>query len=253
MKILAFCLPFLLCLDAFSSDLPSRQNVIDVLAKNEHIRDVRNVELLAAQMRVENTSLQLNSKCTFLIKSDDQKDFYEQIKTVSNNPEAISNDNCDLSGINDEIERNRWNFSFHFGFTRTHYKPSDMRLTSSRMDVLIHDFEFQERTSAGFYNPANWEQFQDAFRWIDEPTNSFILTAKKMVTLLSFLFFIQNILNKRIKMQMSLEQLTVSTLMVLLILMKSLMVIIIYRVRCIWFVFKIHIFKWSTRLVMVMI
>ena len=179
MKILAFCLPFLLCLDAFSSDLPSRQNVIDVLAKNEHIRDVRNVELLAAQMRVENTSLQLNSKCTFLIKSDDQKDFYEQIKTVSNNPEAISNDNCDLSGINDEIERNRWNFSFHFGFTRTHYKPSDMRLTSSRMDVLIHDFEFQERTSAGFYNPANWEQFQDAFRWIDEPTNSFILTAEK--------------------------------------------------------------------------
>jgi len=47
------------------------------------------------------------------------------------------------------------------------------------MDVTIKDFEFKERTSASFYNPKTWQQFQDGFRWIDEPTNSFIFNAEK--------------------------------------------------------------------------
>jgi len=179
MKLLAIFLTLLISFCSFSKELPSRLEFYEVLGQNEHIADVSDVELLAAQMRLENSNLNLDSKCTFLIKSDDQKDFYEQLKIVSNYPESISNDKCDLKGLNDEIERNGWNFSFHFGFTRTHYRPTDMHLRSSRMDVLIHDFEFQERTSAGYYNPTNWESVQDAFRWIDEPTNSFILTAEK--------------------------------------------------------------------------
>lgn len=179
MKIISLMFTFLLSQQLLSSELPSRDDFYSVLGQNEHIGDVSDVELLAAQIRVENSEINLNSKCTFLVKTDDQKDFYEQLKILSNNPETISNESCDLKGINEEIERNGWNFSFHFGFTRTHYNPTEMQLTSSRMDVLIHDFEFQERTSSGFYNPANWESAQDAFRWIDEPTNSFILTAEK--------------------------------------------------------------------------
>lgn len=179
MKLLCFLLFIFSSVGALGQELPSRGEFLTVLGDNEHIEDVSDVELLAAQMRIENSQLNLDSKCTFLIKSDDQKDFFEQIKAVSSNPESISNNDCDLKGLNNEIKQNGWNFSFHFGFTRTHYQPTDMQLTSSRMDVLIHDFEFQERTSAGYYNPANWESFQDAFRWIDEPTNSFILTAEK--------------------------------------------------------------------------
>ena len=179
MKLLAFVLFLSLPYSLFAKGLPSKAEFMDVLSQNEYIEGVEDVELLAAQMRVENSNINLNSKCTFLIKSDDQRDFFQQINTVSTNPESISNYECDLAGINEEIERNGWNFSFHFGFTRTNYRPTDMQLSSSRMDVLIHDFEFQERTSAGYYNPGNWESVQDAFRWIDEPTNSFVLTAEK--------------------------------------------------------------------------
>ncbi|MBY0515646.1 MAG: hypothetical protein K2P81_01970 [Bacteriovoracaceae bacterium] len=72
-----------------------------------------------------------------------------------------------------------WKFRFHFGYNRTIYAPTNMKLSSSRLNVVIKDFEFQERTSADFYNPKNWESAQDAFRWIDEPTNMFSLSAEK--------------------------------------------------------------------------
>lgn len=72
-----------------------------------------------------------------------------------------------------------WKIRFHFGFTRTAYLPTDMRLESSRVNVTIKDFEFDERTSAEYYNPKNWVQFQDAFRWIDEPTNTYKITFAK--------------------------------------------------------------------------
>lgn len=54
-----------------------------------------------------------------------------------------------------------------------------MKLESSRLNVVIKDFEFQERTSAQYYDPRNWKQFQDAFRWIDEPTNTWAFSAEK--------------------------------------------------------------------------
>jgi len=67
---------------------------------------------------------------------------------------------------------NPWKLRFHFGFTRTNYRPTDVKLESSQMNTTIKGFEFDERTSANHYNPKNWKEFQDAFRWIDEPTNT---------------------------------------------------------------------------------
>ena len=74
---------------------------------------------------------------------------------------------------------NEWKIRFNFGFARTSYLPTDMKLQSSRLNVVIKDFEFEERTSASYYNPKNWESFQDAFRWIDEPTNTWAFSAEK--------------------------------------------------------------------------
>lgn len=84
---------------------------------------------------------------------------------------------------------NKWSFKFQFGYNRTKYFDTDMHLKSSRLDVTVKDFSFKERTSSDFYNPKNWEGFQDAFRWIDEPTNSFILNAENKNNVLYFTAF----------------------------------------------------------------
>jgi hypothetical protein len=72
-----------------------------------------------------------------------------------------------------------WKIRFYFGFSRTSYAPTDMRIHTPSMNVVVRDFRMVERTSAGYYNPANWEQPLDALRWIDEPTNTFNLSFEK--------------------------------------------------------------------------
>lgn len=96
---------------------------------------------------------------------------------------GIFDDSHGREPANEPVLKNKkddnWTFRFNFGYNRTKYFDTDMHLKSSRMDVNIKDFSFQERTSSDFYNPGNWQSAQDAFRWIDEPTNSFILSAEK--------------------------------------------------------------------------
>lgn len=94
-------------------------------------------------------------------------------------PESANKDNSD----------NQWKFDARFGFNRTHYFDTDMHLKDSRLDVTIKDFSFKERTSADFYNPKNWKQPMDAGRWIDEPTNSFTLSAAKNKNVFSLTVF----------------------------------------------------------------
>ncbi len=72
-----------------------------------------------------------------------------------------------------------WKIKFSFGFTRTDYSKTDMQLKTSAMDIIVRDFEFQERTSSSYYDPANWTEPQDTLRWIDEPTNTFNLSIQK--------------------------------------------------------------------------
>jgi hypothetical protein len=72
-----------------------------------------------------------------------------------------------------------WKIRFYFGFSRTHYSPTDMSIHTPSMNVVVRDFRMVERTSAGYYNPANWGQPLDALRWIDEPTNTFNLSFEK--------------------------------------------------------------------------
>jgi hypothetical protein len=72
-----------------------------------------------------------------------------------------------------------WKIRFNFGFNRTHYFNSDVKLRGPMMNVDIKDMAWKERTSASYYNPANWTEFQNAFQWIDEPTNTFQLSATK--------------------------------------------------------------------------
>lgn len=93
--------------------------------------------------------------------------------------EMAQNQTAPIELLKKSDDGDEWLFRFHFGFSRTNYMPTDMKLQSSRLDVVIRDFEFKERTSAEYYNPKNWQSFQDGFRWIDEPTNVFAISAEK--------------------------------------------------------------------------
>lgn len=116
-------------------------------------------------------------------------------KLIKNDKPLVIKDNLDLSKVKtstntknnisfvDEKPKSTkddgWKFNFNFGFNRTKYFNTDMHLSSSRINATIKDFEFKERTSADFYNPKTWKQPMDALRWIDEPTNSFTISAEK--------------------------------------------------------------------------
>jgi hypothetical protein len=125
-----------------------------------------------------------DEKCVFLIHADK---YNNDVYKIGNNVDTLienSHNNCEmLKEVQNYKELakqdKRWSFSFYFGFSRTKYLPTDMKLESSRVNVEIKDFEFKERTSASFYNPTTWESIGDSFRWIDEPTNHFIITAEK--------------------------------------------------------------------------
>ena len=70
---------------------------------------------------------------------------------------------------------NTWKVKFYFGYNRTKYFDTDLHVQTTRANVTIKDFSFAERTSGEYYNPKNWPKITEAFRWIDEPTNSFVL------------------------------------------------------------------------------
>ena len=71
---------------------------------------------------------------------------------------------------------NPWIIRFHFGFTRTNLRPTDVKIESTLIKDKIQGFQFDERTSAEHYDPSTWKEAQDAFRWIDEPSNTFMLS-----------------------------------------------------------------------------
>lgn len=76
-------------------------------------------------------------------------------------------------------EGNEWKLRFHFGFSRTEYAPTDLRIKSDVINIVIKDVEMHERTSSHHYNPANWEELQNSAQWIDEPTNTFTFSLEK--------------------------------------------------------------------------
>ncbi len=73
----------------------------------------------------------------------------------------------------------QWKIRFHFGFSRTQYDKTDLRIDSKVIKVVVKDVEMHERTSAQHYNPANWHTLQNYGQWIDEPTNTFTLSLEK--------------------------------------------------------------------------
>ena len=168
--------------------IPSHDMVRDLIVNSSlSEQGQQNLELADVKITIptENLSDMKQEKCVVLLHGQNNMRNLRDVSHYLASDGLSGNGQCDLlDHAKNQIAMqkkkiNSWNFTFHFGFTRTFYDNTDMRIRSDRVDVLIRDFEFEERTSAGFYNPANWKSWMDAFRWIDEPTNHFILTAEK--------------------------------------------------------------------------
>lgn len=72
-----------------------------------------------------------------------------------------------------------WKVRFHFGYSQTKYFKTDIDVNSPTMNTVIKGVQFQDRPRGYHYNPANWKSLKDATGWIDEPTNTMILSFEK--------------------------------------------------------------------------
>ena len=73
----------------------------------------------------------------------------------------------------------KWNIKFYFGYTKTEYFNSDIKLRSTRVNVDIKDFEWKERNSFEFFQAEHLKGKGNTFRFIDEPTNTFMINLEK--------------------------------------------------------------------------
>jgi hypothetical protein len=100
------------------------------------------------------------------------KEVYQDTPVLCHTKDPITK----MIEIPDTVDpKKKWTLQFYFGFTRANYLPTTLNLKTQRLNVKVHDFKFDERTTASFYNPKNWQQPMDALRWIDEPTNTFTI------------------------------------------------------------------------------
>jgi hypothetical protein len=64
-----------------------------------------------------------------------------------------------------------WAIRLYFGNGNTFYRPTDMKVNTSRLDINMYDVNGKPRTGYQYFK--FWEYpFKDAFKWIDEPTNN---------------------------------------------------------------------------------
>ena len=74
--------------------------------------------------------------------------------------------------LKDKKER-PWKIKFYFSNSKTYYQKTTAKIKNSRMDLTIRNLKPEERRSGHYYAVWNAKNLQDAFRWIDEPTNTF--------------------------------------------------------------------------------
>lgn len=88
-------------------------------------------------------------------------------------------DKGDLTILQKDQDGKKWKIKLYFGPTRTKYFPTRVHLESSKVNVVINNFEFPERTGMHNYDISKWNNLQNALQWIDEPTNTIILEFQK--------------------------------------------------------------------------
>jgi hypothetical protein len=77
-------------------------------------------------------------------------------------------------------KKDKWKLRFYASHSFTKYYNTDIKLRSSRYNVDIKNYEWQERSSREFFNPKTWMvEGNNPLQIIDEPTNTFTLSLEK--------------------------------------------------------------------------
>ncbi len=80
----------------------------------------------------------------------------------------------------DPPDKEKLKIRLYFGPVRHFYQNTDLRIKlDNGTDFTIHDTPIKERTSMEYYKVWNAKNFGRVFQFIDEPTNTFVLTAQK--------------------------------------------------------------------------
>jgi len=98
-------------------------------------------------------------------------------------------DNSPLIFDFNKTEEEKLKIRIFFGNTRTAYLNTDIRVRLEDSDFTLHDTPIKARTSDRYFEVWKAKRFQDIFRFIDEPTNTFILSFEKNKNAFSFTYF----------------------------------------------------------------
>jgi hypothetical protein len=86
----------------------------------------------------------------------------------------------EISGTPSIDKEDKWKIRFYASHSFTTYFNSDMDFKSSRYTVKVKDYEWVERSSREFYLPSTWKkEGNNPFQWIDEPSNTFVISMEK--------------------------------------------------------------------------
>jgi hypothetical protein len=147
---------------------------------------------LAQQLDIKNhiLDIDMNEYCKNLedksnddISENGKKTFCENVNTLQYETVAP------IVFNKKDPEGNLWKIRFNFGFTRTDYYKTDLHIKSDIINIVVKDVEMIERTSDSHFNPKNWHHINEAFQWIDEPTNTFTLSLEKNKNIFYFSVF----------------------------------------------------------------
>lgn len=113
-----------------------------------------------------------------VLPSEKKLDACEMLN-IYNDAHKNQPDKGEITAYQRDADGKKWKVRLYFGPTKTKYYPTRVHLKSSKVNVVINDFSFAERTGMHHYNVSKWKNSGDALTWIDEPTNTIILEFQK--------------------------------------------------------------------------
>jgi len=155
-------------------DIPLLEMCQEELTKQEVKKDSANIQSckISPMSSFEKLNLDMN-KISGGLDLDLQK-----MNTCSSIKQMAAANPLPIEIVKKDSDGNTWKIRFHFGFSRTSYANTDMHLNNSRLNVVIKDFEFDERTTADAYDFRKWNKPLHFTQWIDEPTNTFAFSVE---------------------------------------------------------------------------
>ncbi len=155
---------------SFSVDI----NILDLCPK-----EVIKEECLVLQPASENSFEELHKNLAKVL--DEKEAVPKEVQSICKNLNQMGKDQSFEPITIKQLDQDgdEWNIKFYFGYTRTEYFNSDVKLRSSRVNVDIKDFDWKERHSFEYFKSENLKGIDNAFRFIDEPTNTFMINVEK--------------------------------------------------------------------------